>query len=101
MSNLGAQPKNTSPPADSLNGLAPPRPAKVGDVMLLAMSGTVYGQVAELTEAGAAIVELAPYKIAMIPGDGPDEWRELNPGAATGEVITGHNIKQYEEEHAD
>ncbi len=36
----------------------------------------------------------------MILGNGPDEWRELHPGAATGDVITAHNIKQYDEEDA-
>ncbi len=61
MSTFEQQSKKYSPPTDPQNGLAPPvASAKVGDVMSLAMSGSMYGQVVELTEAGAAIVELAP-----------------------------------------
>jgi hypothetical protein len=67
MSTFEPQSKTLVPPTDAQNGLASPvaSSAKVGDVMLLTMAGTVYGQVTELTESGAIIVEMAPYKISM------------------------------------
>jgi hypothetical protein len=103
MSNIESQSREPEWRTNSENDLAASGPpaAKVGDVLSLRMSGTMYGQVTEQTGPGVVTVEVASCKIVMTSGDGPGEWRELNPGAATGDVITGHNLRQYEEDQAD
>ncbi len=68
---------------------------EVGDAFALQVSGTLYGQVASATEPGKITINIAPFRIVMTRGDGPGEWYELTPGAATGEVITGRKVEEY------